>query len=380
MLRVTVSPDLIRWASSRSRLPLRQIRNDFPKYDEWLSGATHPSLRQLERFADRTRTPIGFLLLDKPPAEELPIPDYRTLHGTAVDRPSPDLLDTIYACQLRQEWYREYALEIGEAPLPFVASSEVGEEITSVADEMRQILGFDIEERRQMRNWEEALRRFIGLADGAGILVMVSGIVGNNTSRRLDPAEFRGFTLSDNIAPVIFVNGADTKAAQMFTLAHELGHLWAGKTGVSDEQAVATPKPGIERWCNAVAAEFLVPLSAIRKQYRKGAPLHEEKSRLARLFKVSTLVVLRRIHDAGGIGVHEFQEEYGAEVARLRGIKVGAGGNFYASIPLRVGRRFARGVVSSTLEGDTLYRDAFRMLGVANEKTFDKLAVTLGVA
>lgn len=380
MQRVKVKPVLLRWASLRSRVPPSRIRRSFPRYDEWMSGKADPTLKQLERFAEQTRTPIGFLFLDAPPEEELPIPDFRTVASRAVQRPSPDLLDTIYACEQRQEWYREYALAAGERPLRFVASRTIKDDVVEVAAEMRRTLAFEVQERGGLGNWEAALRRFVDRADGVGVLVMISGIVGSNTSRRLDPSEFRGFTLSDDIAPVVFVNGADTKAAQMFTLAHELAHLWIGKTGVSDEQAVASPAPGVERWCNAVAAEFLVPLAFVKREYRRGPPLAGEVNRLARLFKVSTLVILRRVHDAGGISAQRFRQEYGAEVRRLRAVPRGKGGNFYATVPLRVSGRFARAMVASALEGETLYRDAFRMLGVASESSFDRLAGRLGVA
>jgi Zn-dependent peptidase ImmA (M78 family) len=201
-------------------------------------------------------------------------------------------------------------------------------------------------------------------------MVMCSGVVLNNNYRPLDPDEFRGFALSDSLAPLVFINGADTKAAQMFTLAHELAHIWLGQSAVSDAQASILPEHDIERWCNNVAAELLVPLTALRQEYADGVNLRVELDRLARHFKVSTLVILRRIHDAGSLTREEFWREYEKELKRLLAIAKGSGGNFYLTQAARVSKRFARALVISTLEGQTLHRDAFRMLGFAKFDTF----------
>jgi Zn-dependent peptidase ImmA (M78 family) len=244
---------------------------------------------------------------------------------------------------------------------------------------MRHALGFDIEERRRIPTWSDALRLFIAQADEAGIMVMCSGVVLNNNTRRLDPEEFRGFALSDSHAPLVFINGADTKAAQMFTLAHELAHIWLGQSAVSDAQASLVPEHQVERWCNNVAAELLVPLAVLLQEYDRSLNLRASLDRLARRFKVSTLVILRRIHDAGGLTREEFWREYETELKRLLAISKNSGGNFYLTQAARVSKRFARALVMSTLEGQTLHRDAFRMLGFAKLDTFKKLGRSLGV-
>jgi len=351
----------------------------FPKLEAWECGEGHPTLKQLEAFAKTTHTPVGFLFLPVPPVERVPVPDFRTVSNAYVGHPSPDLLDTVYLCQQRQEWYREFAMTMREPALEFVGSARLGDDIVETAARMRHALGLDLDERRRLSTWTDALRRFIEQADAIGVLVMVSGVVGSNNRRRLDPQEFRGFALADPLAPLVFINGADTKAAQMFTLAHELAHIWLGQSAVSDTEARAVPAREEERWSNRVAAELLIPLEVLRNELDYRADLQGEIHRLARCFKVSTLVVLRRMHDAGRLTRDELWTAYEEELTRLRRLPKGGGGDFYLTLGARVSKRFARALVVSTLEGRTAFTETFRMLGLKKIKTFNELGRSLGV-
>ncbi len=370
---------LLRWARERAGLDAELLAHRFPRLADWERQEVRPTLKQLERFAKATHTPVGYLFLPEPPVDRVPIPDFRTAGNRRIEHPSPDLLDTVYLCQQRQEWYRDFARSQGEEPLRFVGSATLASDIEATATTIRRALGFDIEERRQMPTWTEALRRFIEQADALGVLVMVNGVVGNNNYRKLDPDEFRGFALADNLAPLVFINGADTKAAQVFTLAHEVAHIWVGQTALSDVGPVTAPTHDVERWCNQVAAELLVPLAVLRAEYQRGEDLRGALDRLARRFKVSTLVILRRIHDAGGLTRDQLWQAYQQELERLRKIPKGSGGDFYLTQGARVGKRFARALVASTLEGQTLHRDAFRLLGFSKLATFRELGHSLGL-
>jgi Zn-dependent peptidase ImmA (M78 family) len=378
-VRVAVKPELLSWALERARLDLDDVAPRFPNLARWIAGDAQPTLKQLEQFARAMHTPIGFLFLPEPPIEPLPIPDFRTIADKPIARPSPDLLDTLYVCQERQDWYRDWARTVAEDARAFVGTVRLGDDIVRIAATIRQTLGFDLDARRKLSTWTDALRSMIELAEAVGVLVMVNGIVGCNTHRKLDPNEFRGFALSDPFAPLVFINGADTKAAQMFTLAHELVHLWLGQSALSDAEASAPPAQATERWCNEIAAELLVPLDVFQQEFKRSAPLDAEMARLARVFKVSTLVVLRRMHDAGGLGRNAYWKAFEAERVRLRDVPKGSsGGDFYRSQAARNSRRFARALIADTLEGNTLYRDAFHMLGIKRDATFREMSAQLG--
>ncbi|WP_104125771.1 ImmA/IrrE family metallo-endopeptidase [Cryobacterium sp. Y57] len=378
--RVSVNPQLLTWALKRSGLTPKDKR--YSRFSAWANGIEEPTFKQLEAFAHATHAPLGYLFLDTPPIETVPIPDFRTLGNNGIVEPSPDLLETIYECQARQEWFRLYSADQGYESLPFVGSSSVSDPVEQVADEIRRVLGFGMNQRARFSRWEDALRQLIDAIEDLGVLVMVSGIVGSNTKRRLDPDEFRGFALADPMASLIFVNGADTKSAQIFTMVHELAHIWLGDTALSDAKMADAVTNDHELWANKVAAEVLVPITSIRADYR-GAPDTGELERLARQYKVSTLVILKRIFDAGFLQWDDYRDRYSKELDRIRGIiaaRSGSGGDYYNTQPLRISRSFARAVIVDTMEGRTLYRDAFGLLGAAKRKTFEGLATRLGVA
>jgi Zn-dependent peptidase ImmA (M78 family)/transcriptional regulator with XRE-family HTH domain len=373
---------MLRWAVDRAGVTLDDVRARFAKYDDWLAGTVLPTLKQLEQFAQAMHASIGYFFLPEPPVEVIPIPDYRTVAGRGVARPSPDLLDTLYICQQRQEWYREYAVAMREPTLSFVASVDRRARTQDAANLIRHALGFDIEQRQLLSRWEDALRHFISQAEDLGVLVMVSGVVGSNNNRKLNTEEFRGFALSDPLAPLVFINGSDSKSAQMFTLAHELAHLWLGESALSNPTLRAPSTDALERWCNEVAAELLVPLDAITRDYDPDAGLQQELQRLARVFKVSTLVILRRLRDANMLSQAAFWAAYDEEVARVRLLdQSGAGGgNFYNTTAARVGKRFARAIIGSALEGRASFSEALRLLGFKKMSTFKDLGQTVGVA
>jgi len=378
-LRVEVEPKLLAWAIDRSGVDGFVLHNRFDRLDSWLDRSVQPTLKQVEAFAKATRTPVGFLFLHEPPEEQIPIPDYRTIANSHLSRPSANLLDTIYICQQRQEWYRDYARNNGLKPLDFVGSADRrSTSVEHVAEQIRNQLDFDLDARRSIRTWEQALRSFIASADAAGILVMCSGIVLNNTHRKLNPEEFRGFALTDNLAPLVFINGADTKSAQMFTLAHELAHLWLGETALSSAEIGGQEEQAVEQWCNAVAAELLVPLSVFTPELGD-ENLSDALGRLAKRFKVSTLVILRRMRDTNYLSSEEYNRAYALELERLLSLSGSSGGDFYLSQPNKLSKRFAQALVVSTLEGQTLYRDAMKMLGVRKVATLNKLGHSLGV-
>ena len=337
---------------------------------------------QAERLAKATHTPLGYLYLDAPPDEQLPIPDFRTVGGAEVARPSPDLLDVLDDALRRQDWFRDYLISSGETALAFVGSVDLDDQPETTAATIRAAIRLETQQRSAARTWEDALRLQVERIEDSGVLIMRSGIVGNNTHRPLSVEEFRGFALSDRYAPLVFINGRDSKGAQMFTLAHELVHIWLGMSGVSNLKQTYAPARRAERFCNRVAAEMLVPKAELRAQWRAVRDLPTALAGLTRHFKVSSLVLLRRLHDIDILSDDEFQRRYREEEERFRETEAqtSGGGDFYRTEKTRTGTRFARALIESTLEGRTPYREAFQLLGIRKVGTFHEFARAMDFA
>lgn len=370
-MRIALSAEVLEWALDRSNRR-ESLENKYPKVSEWLSGAVKPTMRQLEAFARAAAVPFGYLLLSEPPKESLSITHFRTMRNDTARSFSPELLETVQKMQQRQEWMREYLIEQGHDRLPFVSSVSFTDNPVVIARRIREDLGIEEEWAAIHSRWEDALRELESKVEKAGILVMVNGVVGNNNNRNLDPREFRGFVLVDDYAPLVFINGADAKAAQMFTLAHELAHVWFGVSASFDLRELQAADDPHEQVCNRVAAEFLVPQSGFENVWRPARTEENPYKLIARRYKVSEIVAARRAFDLGFISRNEFFTYYREWQGQKRK-KSSSGGDFYATQGLRIGKRFGQALVSSVQEGKTLYTDAYRLTGIYG-KTFKQYA------
>ncbi len=379
-MRVEVKPELLRWARERAGVELGVLAKRIPQLPKWEAGEKQPTFKQLEAFARTTHTPFGFLFLPEPPEERLPIRDLRTLAHRPV-RPSPDLLDTIYAMQRRQDWLREERLD-GEADLlEFVGNARLNDEPMAVGQEMRRIVGLDDGWAGELQNWEEAVSELRRRIEGLGVMAIVNGVVGNNTHRKLDVKEFRGFALTDRLAPLVFVNGADAKSAQMFTLAHELAHVWLGPEGegLSGFEGIFPGDDRIETFCDQAAAEFLVPARELKERWRevKGTP--DPFERVARYFKVSPIVAGRRAMDLRLVNRKTFFDFYHAYTKRERQrAKAAPGGDFYNNQNTRVGAAFATSVIRAAMGGRLGFKEAYELTGLRGG-AFQEYAKRLGM-
>ena len=372
MSRVSVEREVLNWAIDRSDRTTDDLTSKFPKMQEWLEGSTLPTLRQIEALAKATLTPLGFFFLSKPPELNLPIPHYRTLRDENMGGPSPNLLETVQKMQMRKDWMREYLIEEGQEKISIVNTANQDDSINEIAQRMREFLNLEDGWANIRGSWRDAFSHLREKIESTGIMVVVNGVVENNAYRKLDPEEFRGFVLVDDYAPLVFVNGADSRAAQIFTLCHELAHIFYGKSAAFDLKELQASDNLIEQNCNKVAAEFLIPEKDLKTNWSNFVSQTEPYQEIARYFKVSVLVAARRALDLGLIdrdSFFEFYQSYLDDVRRLK-TRSTSGGDFYNNQNFRVGRLFASMVNRATKEGKLLYTEAYKLTGL-HGKTFD---------
>jgi Zn-dependent peptidase ImmA (M78 family) len=377
-------PEVLQWARERASLDIsflaRKLNVTAGKVVQWETTG-ELSLSMAKKLASATRTPLGYLFLAEPLSDKLPIPDFRTVKDAPFTQPSPDLLETIHCMQLRQDWMRDFLTEEGAEKLGFVASATITSDPVDIAHKMRSTLDVTAEWAKSQRTWEDALRHLREKIELSGVLIFLNGVVGNNTRRKLDPQEFRGFALCDEYAPLIFINGTDSKSAKMFTMVHELAHIWLGKNGVSNTATRDFPTIAEEKFCNAVAAEFLVPQQHLKTLWSQIKNFSEPYLQIAKHFKVSPIVAARRCQDLRLIDKQTFFSFYDAYMAREHKEEMqnkGGGGDFWNTQNVRIGVRFGTAIVIAAKEGKLPFRDAYRLTGLSGS-SFETYSKSIGM-
>ncbi|STC68529.1 ImmA/IrrE family metallo-endopeptidase [Corynebacterium pilosum] len=369
--RVAISPSVLTWATRRTGLTDNELSKKFPKFEEWLEGKEKPTLPQARALAKAARLPFGRLLLDEPTGEDVGLPDFRTVNNSEIDELSPDLQEVVTKAQQRLAWYSEYAMREGVQPPSLLSSVIEGTGAETAANAARQSLGL---EAFSPIAGSHKVRTLVALMESNGILVARNSIVENSTKRPLAVEEFRGFTIVDDGFCLVFINTRDSKTAQLFSLAHELGHVVSATPGLSDH----SKNVEVERWCNKFAAEFIVPAGAVKNEHNSGRLLMEEVKNLGQRFGMSREAMLWRLVELKLCSQEEANEVLPLIKGDPRDSRKDSGGAppHHVLVRARVGGRFYDTVTQAAENGQISQRDAARYLGAANYESFMKLVET----
>ncbi len=390
MTAFQINPDIIQWACQHLHMTLTEFANALHVsehiVDAWRRGVKKPTLRQAKEMADKLLIPLGSLVLDELPSLALKAADFRTVGNHAVTNPSLELNATYNMALTRQAWYRDCAIDNEYNPCSCVGSIVLGTPVKEAAGIIRKVLGEE-DSLPKGQKWDKRFSSLIESIEGkAGIMVMRNGIVGNNSTRPLSVEEFRGFAIPDEYAPLIFINGQDSRNAQLFTLVHEVVHIFLNCGGISGQDYLEASNNTVEKYCNKVAAEFLVPEEGLLQNWHvlqngsKEETVYDRIKQLASFYQVSTMVMIIRCRSINLIENDEARDLWQREAAIIRSQKrTGHGGSPYKNIANRVSRLFARSIIWQAESMQIQLGDAFRLLTVKNYSAMQRLSEEVGL-
>lgn len=372
-VKVHIAPNMLEWILQQTQNV--KLSDKVAGYlQSWVNGEKEPTFSQIEQVSKNTGIPLGYFFLKEPPKEDLSIIEYRTVDSIELDHPSRNLIDTLYDMKQIQNWMRDTILSDEDAPLIFVGSLKNESSAEAFANKVRDILELDKEWYTRVKSVEESFKYLREKISSAGVIVMMNGVVRNNTHRVLSIDEFRAFTLVDAYAPLIFINSRDSANGKVFSLIHEFAHICIGEPSLFNAQENSSNLvSNKETLCNAVAAELLVPQEVFCELWE--SRISDEWERiveyLAKTFKCSTTVIARRAYDNDFIDLEQYRRV--AEKAKYFSKKKnGSGGNFYNTAGSRIDHHFLEALADSVKVGKTAPTEAFQLTNT-NYATFTNL-------
>ncbi len=255
-----ITPKVLKWARESAKISEEAAASKIPvsieRLKEWEDGTSQPTIRQAQTLAKAYKRPFALLFLPEIPKDFQPLQDYRKAGAKNLSTSSIFIIREI---QQKQSWIKEVNEENKEEKLSFVGKFSIADKAEIVANDILATLKIDPLRYKT----ENPIREWIEKTEANGIFISRTSFI--HSKLKLDSEEIQGFAIADPYAPFIFINSDDWNSAQLFTLVHELAHIWIAETGLSNEiEADLKSKDKfhpVELFCNDVAANALMPLS-----------------------------------------------------------------------------------------------------------------------
>jgi len=378
---VNVSKDILQWIINQSGKQ-NVASNIMEKLSSWLTDEKKPTYHQIEAVSKATGIPFGYFFLKKPPNEDLSIVDYRTVDSVELLTPSRNLIETMKNMETIQDWMHSYLRETIDR-CTYVGAMKNQNDSISFANYVCNILSIGDSWRKNCNSAADLFKILRKAISNSGTLVMLNGVVGNNTHRQLDIHEFRAFAMVDDIVPLIFINNNDSENGKLFSLLHEFAHICLGESSLFNEPIHNQTKlKSNEVLCNAVAAEVLVPTKQFVEVWEtfQGHDAKDKIVKIAKMFCCGVIVVARKALDNGFIDSN-YYNNLSKDVNKAFQEKLlekrSGGGDYYKTASSRIDRNFLICLSESVASGKTAYTDAFKMTNT-NRKTYANLMDTIG--
>ncbi len=372
-----ITPSVMRWARERSGLSLEEAAHKIGRPVEEISkweepDGFRPSIAQARKAAEVYKRPLAVFYLPEPPEDFETLRDFRTLPDGFSREYSQELGLVIRTTLYRQDWLKDFCIQDQVEPLSFIGSATMKSTPAEVAEKIREVLKITPQDQMRCGSRSEALSLWIERVEQIGIYVFQQG--------NIDLQEARGFAIADEYAPFIFINSNDAEAARMFTLAHELCHLWMNEPGISNQESFEKSKSeqdyDVEIFCNRVASMLVLEPKAFAFELKKISSdlnLEDKVRALSNIFKVSEEAIARRFLENGTISKSRYEELRRVYQERWRLLRderrkrMAAnkkGPSFYVKKLFNNGYAFTQTVISAYRNGAVSGRDASSLLEV----------------
>jgi Zn-dependent peptidase ImmA (M78 family) len=367
--RVSINTEIITWAISRAGFQFNQFTEKHPHVLAWLDGPKEPTIKQAQKFSKQVYLPFGYLFLENPIDEEIPIPFFRT-NEVGENNISINTLDTINLLQHRQDWLKDYLKSEGFEEIEYVGQYNENSHVEEIVSSIREKLQLPLNWAIAHRTWEETLTYITAKIEDIGVIVSFNGVVENNNYRHIEVEDCRGFVIVDNYVPFMFINNSDSKAAQMFTIIHELAHIWTGQSAGFDFRKLMPAENQNEKLCDMVAAEFLVSAELLKARWLE----ENNYIKLSKQFKVSPIVIARRALDLNLITRQIFFNFYDTYMRQefYKKQEQANGGDFFRTVKKRLSLAYITHVNNAVRSGKLMYKDAYKLTSLRGD-TFQNL-------
>ncbi len=351
--RVSININILSHYVEASKVPLENLQEKISDFDKFLAGEKLPTYNQLVQIASLIKVPTGLLTLQ----EEININtqrlSFRTHNSDTINEMSAELRDTIIEMQEKQSFLQEQIEDVVSISNSGLVQASDHMAIAETIRNKLQIKIYNLSESK-----DNPVRYFREKISNIGVFVFFNGKIRDNTHRPLDPREFRGFSLKSKKAPIIFVNQKDSPNAQLFTLIHELVHLFVDDEGISHKaEQTDFDHTNTEALINRVTAEILVPKLLFERETSLDLEILSNK------YKVSRYVIARRLLDLNKISRSDYSQLIDSLKSSTPFHRKSKGGNYNTNIKFRVDNTFFRFVHSAIKQDQVSYSEAFRLIG-----------------
>jgi Zn-dependent peptidase ImmA (M78 family) len=378
--KASVNPEILKWARTSARISLDKAAKTISKtcpperIKEWEQPGTKdaPSVSQLKKLARLYRRSFDIFNLPYIPKQYPALKDFRK----NKDELSTAVIFMMREVQEKQQWLRNYYLRVKTKKLEFVGKYNIKHDPAVVAKDIRKTLGINLKD-----NPDRPIKYWIEKAESKRIFIALSSNF--HTRLKLDSDDFKGFVIADTLAPFIFLNSDDWDQGQLFTLVHELAHIWIGVSGISNETGILGDTSGlhaVEKFCNEVAINTLLPEEDLKLFIpEKGEILFRHISKAGRKTGISNRNIILRAEQLGIFDeiiykelIHQADDLWKEFLLKeARKPKSSGGPNYYVMQLRRNSKAFANVVMDNFKKGKVSGTDASRLLNV-REANFGK--------